>query len=87
LNNPVLLDWFQKLISRAALYAAPLDDDSHEACRGDEQLRLIEYIEAGNQSAAIELTCLHLNGIEKAILDVAATLKTGYHPLKHLIEV
>jgi len=33
------------------------------------------------------LTCMHLNGIEKAILDVAATLKTGYHPLKHLIEV
>jgi hypothetical protein len=39
------------------------------------------------QSAAIELTCMHLNGIEKAILDVAATLKSEYHPLKHLIEV
>ena len=26
LNNPVLLDWFQKLISRASLYAAALDD-------------------------------------------------------------
>ncbi|MNT93377.1 hypothetical protein D3C72_2348370 [compost metagenome] len=50
-------------------------------------MRLIEYIEAGNQSAAIELTCMHLNGIEKAILDVAATLKTSYNPLKHLIEV
>ena len=87
LNNPVLLDWFQKLISRASLYAAALDDDSHEACRDDEHLRLIEYIEAGNQSAAIELTCMHLNGIEKAILDVAATLKSSYNPLKHLIEV
>ncbi|VVP82513.1 hypothetical protein PS918_02437 [Pseudomonas fluorescens] len=87
LNNPVLLDWFQKLISRASLYAAALDDDSHEACRDNEHLRLIEYIEAGNQSAAIELTCMHLNGIEKAILDVAATLKTSYNPLKHLIEV
>ena len=87
LNNPVLLDWFQKLISRASLYAAALDDDSHEACRDDEHLRLIEYIEAGNQSAAIELTCMHLNGIEKAILDVAAKMKTGYHPLKHLIGV
>ncbi len=80
LNNPVLLDWFQKLISRASLYAAALDDDSHEACRDDEHLRLIEYIEAGNQSAAIELTCIHLNGIEKAILDVAATLKSSYQP-------
>ena len=87
LNNPVLLDWFQKLISRASLYAAALDDDSHQVCRDDEHLRLIEYIEAGNQSAAIELTCMQLHGIEKAILDVAATLKTGYHPLKHLIEV
>ncbi|MCF5703759.1 GntR family transcriptional regulator [Pseudomonas syringae] len=87
LNNPVLLDWFQKLISRASLYAAALDDDSHEVCRDDEHLRLIEYIEAGNQSAAIELTCMHLNGIEKAILDVAAKMKTGYHPLKHLIGV
>ena len=29
----------------------------------------------------------HLDGIQKAILDVAAKLKTGYHPLKHLIEV
>ncbi|SEN66920.1 FCD domain-containing protein [Pseudomonas sp. ok272] len=37
LNNPVLLDWFCQLISRASLYAA--------------------------------------------------TLKTDYHPLKHLIEV
>ncbi|MFP3518054.1 GntR family transcriptional regulator [Pseudomonas sp. SIMBA_077] len=87
LNNPVLLDWFQKLISRASLYAAALDDDSHHACRDDEHLRLIEYIEAGNQSAAIELTCIHLNGIEKAILDVAATLKAGHHPLKHLISL
>jgi hypothetical protein len=25
-----------------------------------------------------ELTCIHLNGIERAILDVAATLNTGY---------
>ena len=83
----MLLDWFRKLISRASLNAAALNDDSHEACRDDEHLRLIEFIEAGNQSAAIELTCMHLNGIEKAILDVAATLKTGYHPLKHLIEV
>jgi hypothetical protein len=30
---------------------------------------------------------MHLNGIEKAILDGAASLKNGYHPLKHLIEV
>ena len=86
LNNPVLLDWFRKLISRASLYVAALDDDSHGACRENEHLRLIEFIEAGNQSAAIELTCIHLNGIEKAILDVAATLKSAYHPLKHLIE-
>ncbi|UVJ45187.1 GntR family transcriptional regulator [Pseudomonas sp. LS1212] len=87
LNNPILLDWFRKLISRASLYAAAFDDGRHDACRDNEHLRLIEYIEAGNQGAAIELTCLHLNGIEKAILDVAATLKATYHPLKHLIEV
>jgi DNA-binding GntR family transcriptional regulator len=87
LNNPVLLDWFCKLISRASLYAVALDDDSHQTCRDDEHLRLIEYIEAGNQSAAIELICMHLNGIEKAIIDGAASLKNGYHPLKHLIEV
>ncbi len=86
LNNPVLLDWFRKLISRASLYAAALHDEHHDVCRENEHLRLIEYIEAGNQNAAIELTCMHLNGIEKAILDVAATLKSAYHPLKHLIE-
>ncbi len=27
LHNPVLLDWFRKLISRASLYAAALDDE------------------------------------------------------------
>ncbi|RJG11040.1 GntR family transcriptional regulator [Pseudomonas cavernicola] len=86
LNNPVLLDWFRKLISRASLYAVALDNESHDACRENEHLRLVEFIEAGNQNAAIELTCMHLNGIQQAILDVAATLKSAYHPLKHLIE-
>ncbi|ERI49918.1 GntR family transcriptional regulator [Pseudomonas sp. EGD-AK9] len=86
LHNPVLLDWFRKLISRASLYAAALDDERHDACRDDEHLRLIEFIEAGNQNAAIELTCFHLAAIQNAILESADKLKTGYHPLKHLIE-
>ncbi|WP_339462565.1 GntR family transcriptional regulator [Pseudomonas sp. EA_105y_Pfl2_R69] len=85
LNNPVLLDWFRKLISRASLYAAALDDERHDACRDDEHLRLIEFIEAGNQNAAIELTCFHLIAIETAILESAGKLKASYHPLKHLI--
>ncbi|MDH4653386.1 GntR family transcriptional regulator [Pseudomonas sp. JS3066] len=86
LNNPVLLDWFRKLISRASLYVAALDDERHDACRDDEHLRLIEFIEAGNQSAAIELTCFHLAAIETAIVESAGKLKANYHPLKHLIE-
>ncbi|MCP8465379.1 GntR family transcriptional regulator [Pseudomonas sp. ZM23] len=85
LNNPVLLDFFRKLIERASLYATTLDDDQHGTCRENEHLRLIEYIEAGNQAAAIELTCMHLNGIEQAILKAAGNLKADYHPLKHLI--
>ena len=85
LNNPVLLDFFRKLIERASLYATTLDDDQHETCRGNEHQRLIEYIESGNQAAAIELTCMHLNAIEQAILKAAGNLKADYHPLKHLI--
>lgn len=85
LNNPVLLDFFRKLIERASLYATTLADGQHDTCRENEHLRLVEYIEAGNQVAAIELTCMHLNGIEQAILKAAETLKADYHPLKHLI--
>lgn len=85
LNNPVLFGWFRKLVERASLFAAALDDDSHGTCRENEHLRLIEYIEAGNQAAAIELTCQHLNGIEQAILKAAEGFKADYHPLKHLI--
>ena len=47
------------------LSATTLDDDQHETCRGNEHQRLIEYIESGNQAAAIELTCMHLNAIEQ----------------------
>ncbi|MNZ67789.1 HTH-type transcriptional regulator LutR [compost metagenome] len=85
LNNPVLLGWFRKLVERASLYAATLDDEQHDTCRENEHLKLIEYIAAGNQNAAIELTRLHLNGIEQAILKAAESLKADYHPLKHLI--
>ncbi|TYO83912.1 GntR family transcriptional regulator [Pseudomonas sp. CK-NBRI-02] len=85
LNNPVLLDCFRKLVERASLYAATMDNEKRDTCRENEHLRLIEYIEAGNQAAAIELVCLHVGEIERAILEGAAQLKKGYHPLKHLI--
>ena len=85
LDNPVLLDWFRKLIERGSLYASTLDDERHEACRGNEHLRLLGFIEAGDQAAAIELVCTHLRGIEEAILKATQTLKADYHPLKHLL--
>jgi len=85
LDNPVLLDWFRKLIERGSLYASTLDDERHEACRGNEHLRLIEFLEAGDQAAAIALVCTHLSGIEEAILKATHNLKADYHPLKHLI--
>ncbi|MCP3751556.1 GntR family transcriptional regulator [Pseudomonas sp. SBB6] len=85
LDNPVLLDWFRKLIERGSLYASTLDDERHEACRGNEHLRLLSLIEAGDQAAAIELVCTHLRGIEEAILKATQTLKADYHPLKHLL--
>ncbi|QBF26291.1 GntR family transcriptional regulator [Pseudomonas tructae] len=85
LDNPVLLDWFRKLIERGSLYASTLDDERHEACRGNEHLRLLGFIEAGDQTAAIDLVCTHLRGIEEAILKATQTLKADYHPLKHLL--
>ncbi|MDD1017173.1 GntR family transcriptional regulator [Pseudomonas rubra] len=85
LDNPVLLDWFRKLIERGSLYASTLDDERHEACRGNEHLRLLGFIEAGDQAAAIDLVCTHLRGIEEAILKATQTLKADYHPLKHLL--
>jgi len=85
LNNPVLLRDFRKLIERASLYAATFDDAKQEVCRGNEHTQLLDYIEAGQQAAAIELTCSHLISIEQAILKAAETLKDNYHPLRHLI--
>jgi len=86
LNNPVLLRDFRKLIERASLYAATFDDARQEVCRGNEHAQLLDYIEAGNQAAAIELTCSHLISIEQAIVKAAETLKDNYHPLRHLIK-
>jgi len=85
LNNPVLQRDFRKLIERASLYAATFDDAKQEVCRGNEHAQLLDYIEAGNQAAAIELTCSHLISIEQAIVKAAETLKDNYHPLRHLI--
>ena len=48
-------------VSEAALYR-------HFASKAQMFEGLIEFIEAGNQAAAIELTCMHLNAIEQAIL-------------------
>lgn len=87
LKNPVLLDWFHKLISRSSLYAAALDDNSHNVCRDCEHQQLVDQIEAGNLCEAIDITCTHLNGVENAILDLAARLKANYHPLQHLIAI
>jgi len=87
LNNPVLLGGFRKLIERASLYAAAFADAQQEVCRGHEHVQLLDYIEAGEQMAAIELTCRHLISIEQAILRTAEKLKDGYHPLRHLIPV